>query len=121
MRRLSIDQARRYALAAQGMHGDVQTDAYYWFVTEKWGYELKGYPITEARLARFRSALATIVDGIGAGTFAARPGAVREETFESCMFCPYDRVCPGDRLQSWERKQGAPELRAYVELAEGDE
>ena len=121
VKRGTLLQLPIYALAAQGMHGDVQTDAYYWFVTEKWGYGKKGYPITEARLARFRSALATIVDGIGAGTFAARPGAVREETFESCMFCPYDRVCPGDRLQSWERKQGAPELRAYVELAEGDE
>ena len=108
-----------YALAAQQAHGQVPTDSYYWFATEQWDYKRAGYAITEERLERFRSALVTIVDGIGAGLFPARPGPAQQGTYVNCMFCPYTRVCPSDKARAWERKRGAPELAQYVTLSEG--
>ena len=108
-----------YALAAQQAHGQVPTDSYYWFATEQWDYKRAGYPVTEERLERFRSALVTIVDGIGAGLFPARPGPTQQGTYVNCMFCPYTRVCPSDKARAWERKRGAPELAQYVTLSEG--
>ncbi|MCH8851006.1 MAG: PD-(D/E)XK nuclease family protein, partial [Chloroflexi bacterium] len=108
-----------YALAAQQAHGQVPTDSYYWFATEQWDYKRAGYPVTEERLERFRSALVTIVDGIGAGLFPARPGPAQQGTYVNCMFCPYTRVCPSDKARAWERKRGAPELAQYVTLSDG--
>jgi RecB family exonuclease len=108
-----------YALAAQQVHGEVPTHSYYWFATEQWNYRRAGYEITAERLKEFRSALVTIVDGIGDGLFPARPGPTQQGTYVNCMFCPYTRVCPSDKARAWERKRGAPELSQYVTLSEG--
>ncbi|MCH8995145.1 MAG: PD-(D/E)XK nuclease family protein [Chloroflexi bacterium] len=107
-----------YALAARDAYGDVPVDSYYWFVTEQADYERKGYAIDADNVARFQHALTVITDGIGGGLFPARPGERRSEGFENCQICPYDRVCPRDRISVWRRKRWAPPLRDYLDLAE---
>ena len=77
--------------------------------------------MTEEKLQRFRDTLSVIVGGIGRGLFPARPGERRNEGFENCQLCPYDRLCLSDRARIWERKRLVPELRDYVDLAEPDE
>lgn len=110
-----------YALAAQGSHGAAPVEAYYWFATEEQGYKLVGYPVEETVLGALHGALGTILNGIASGLFPARPGRPRNESYDNCAFCPYDSVCPRDRLRLWERKRAAPELRHYLEMAEPDE
>ncbi len=107
-----------YALAAQAQFGAAAVAAYYWFVTERANYQRKGYSVDERELARFSEALEVIVGGIENGLFPARPGPSRQDGYENCQFCPYDRVCPRDRLRAWERKRNAAELRPYLDLAE---
>ncbi|MCH8949563.1 MAG: exodeoxyribonuclease V subunit gamma, partial [Chloroflexi bacterium] len=111
-----------YGLAAQVRYGAEAAktiDAYYWFVTEQSNYGRRGYPLGERELAAFREAVSIIVDGIGGGLFPARPGARRHDGgFENCHICPFDRICPRDRAAAWERKNLAPALRDYVNLAE---
>jgi hypothetical protein len=110
-----------YALAAQGFHGSTPVEAYYWFATEEQGYERKGYPVEETVLEALHGALGIILNGIASGLFPARPGKPRNESYDNCSFCPYDRVCPRDRSRLWERKRAAPELRRYLEMAEPNE
>lgn len=107
-----------YALAAQEQYGACATRAYYWFVREQHGYELRGYVVEKPQLDAFRSTLATIVDGIEAGVFPPRPGKASREGFENCQICPYDRVCSVDRGRAWERKSATRELASYLRLTE---
>jgi hypothetical protein len=111
-----------YALAARQSYGDaLAVEAYYWFVGEDQGYERRGYDVNDAILDEFQAAFRVILDGISSGLFPARPGKARQDTFENCSLCPYDRVCPNNRSRLWERKRGAPDLKRYLEMAEPDE
>jgi RecB family exonuclease len=107
-----------YALAARERFRAAAVAAYYWFVTERQSYASKGYAVDDRRLARFRHVLGIIVAGIENGLFPARPGSSRQDGFENCQICPYDRVCPGARADLWRRKRNAAELRPYLDLAE---
>jgi len=122
VKRGTLLQLPIYALAAQQAFAKVPTDAYYWFATDQESYGLAGYQISHQRHERFREALVTIVEGIRDGVFPARPGDENKmfKSYESCLFCPYTRVCPSDKARAWERKRGEPELAAYVTLAEGN-
>jgi hypothetical protein len=114
-----------YALAARDLHPDAEeVEAYYWFVGQRGVIEMKGGPIDAEADARFRDVLNTIVSGIEAGLFPARPGndawyPSRGPTFASCMFCDYDAVCSSGRGEQWVELREAPELARYVALAEG--
>jgi len=110
-----------YAVAAGSAYGDLPADAYYWFATEQQSYERVGYPVDDEVTARFREALAVILDGIGAGLFPSHPGQRGFDNFESCRFCPYDMMCARQRDRVWERKRNAPELAAYLQMAEGND
>ncbi len=128
-RTLKIDPVQRgtalqlpiYALAARQRYGEVPAAAYYWFATERAGYETNGHPVDEAVLSRFHEALTVILGGIEMGLFPARPGPWGNGAFENCRFCAYDRVCLRERARAWQRKRLAPELREYVDLAEPED
>jgi hypothetical protein len=87
----------------------------YWFVSEQGGFTLLDSVLDDRLLDRFGHVVTVLVDGIEAGLFAARPG----QRGANCRFCPFEAMCPGDRQRSWQRVKGAPELAAYVALAEG--
>jgi hypothetical protein len=114
-----------YALAARDLHPDAEeVEAYYWFVGQRGVIEMKGGPIDAEADARFRDVLNTIVSGIEAGLFPARPGndawyPSKGPTFAYCMFCDYDAVCSSGRGEQWVELRDAPELARYVALAEG--
>ncbi|MEY2436925.1 MAG: ATP-dependent helicase/nuclease subunit [Acidimicrobiaceae bacterium] len=114
-----------YALAARDLHPDAEdVEAYYWFVGQRGVIEMKGGPIDAAADARFREVLSTIVGGIEAGLFPARPGGdiwypSTGPTFANCSFCDYDRVCSSRRGEQWVELRDAPVLAPYVALAEG--
>jgi hypothetical protein len=81
------------------------------------------YDSTRAETA-LNAAVGTIVEGIEAGAFPARPGGSESnESFEkNCMFCEYARVCPKSKARLWDAKKGSdPILENYLNLAEDDE
>jgi RecB family exonuclease len=121
VKRGQLLQLPLYAVAAGSAYGDLPADAYYWFATEQQSYERVGYPVDDEVMARFREVLGVILDGIGAGLFPSHPGQRAFDNFESCRFCPYDMMCARQRDRVWERKRAAPELSAYVQMAEGND
>ncbi len=64
--------------------------------------------------------LGTVVTGIGDGTFPANPGDRRDDGSRGadCTTCPYDAVCPSDRLATWRHKRSDPWIEPYLALAE---
>jgi ATP-dependent helicase/nuclease subunit B len=109
-----------YGLAARAQLGDVPLRAAYWFLRDLDEFELVVLNLDEEMLRRFVEALAVIVAGIEAGRFPARRAALATSSLESCDRCPYDLVCPADRVRAWERKRQAPQLVSYVALVDPD-
>jgi RecB family exonuclease len=115
-----------YARAAAAQFpGADEVAAYYWFVGPGGAFQLTGGVVDDAVDGRFTDVVRTIVDGIEAGHFPARPGDEgwmpgRGEAFDNCRYCEYDRLCSSQRGEQWLHIRTARELAAYVELAEGD-
>jgi ATP-dependent helicase/nuclease subunit B len=110
-----------YALAG-AQHVDAQHgSAYYWSTR---GEEPAGYDLDEARRARFVEVVGIIADGIDGGSFPLNPGVndwdykLRRETYSNCFRCPYDRLCPPDRLAAFDRKIDDEHLVAFHQLEE---
>ncbi len=94
----------------------------YWFLSDRFGFQERGYQLDEAVLDRFGHALDVIVSGIESGAFPARPGdeVPHRNTFDNCKYCEFDPICPSDREPAWQRVRLAPGLADYVALSEGD-
>ena len=104
--------------------GSTDIDAAYWFVflTGADEFRPKNYASFESATKEFSPVIASIMGGIRAGAFPARPGARRNSrdvnSWENCLYCPYDTVCSSNRLTEWNRKKTASVLQDYVTLAE---
>jgi ATP-dependent helicase/nuclease subunit B len=67
------------------------------------------------------AALATVVAGIEAGVFPARPARPTFQPRVSCWFCEPDGLGTAGRWDEWERKRHAPELAPwFADLEDGD-
>ena len=118
-----------YSRAVRRAFPDAEIQAAYWFVRESGSRELKPRP-QEYDEAKADQALTEAIDvvagGIEQGVFPANPGKSRwvggRSSFESCGFCEFQRVCPQDKQQQWNRKKNSAEaLNDYLALAEPDE
>lgn len=113
-----------YAAAArERLDGIESITAAYWFVTEAQDFQMIGATLDGTVEERFREVVGGISRGIGQGVFPANPGATTfrdGSTWEHCLFCPYDRLCPKDRDRAWERLSGAPEVEVYRGLSIGE-
>jgi hypothetical protein len=69
-----------------------------------------------------REVVSTIADGIGAGVFPGVPGNVAYRpgrvTFDNCVYCDFDRLCPADRDRRWSRVQESAEVEPVIALLE---
>jgi hypothetical protein len=112
-----------YALAARKHFGDESTpvSAWYWFITEREKYKHVGYEVTDTEVDALRHALSAVVGGIRAGQFPGRPGAFDQfrNTGEHCHWCDFDRICPANRAEQWNRSAADPALGTYVALTRG--
>jgi RecB family exonuclease len=106
-----------YALAAQAKYGSVPTESAYWFVGERANYRRVPVMLDERTTRRLHEVVDAVGEGVDAGLFPANPGGRGgRHGFEHCSFCPYDRVCPGDRQAAWERVQVDVALVPYRRL-----
>src|SRR6266540_2325220 len=69
--------------------------AFYWFITQRGGFDKIGYEPSPAQAGAFERTLTAILAGIRAGSFPAVPGDDEEfyGTFNNCRYCDYDRIC----------------------------
>ena len=114
-----------YALIAREILGPAtEVSAAYWFVFEKGNKRLRPehkVSLEEAQ-EKFAPVLETIIGGIRAGNFPARPGD--RDTWgdgppwKNCKYCDYSDACHSDRLIMWDRKKSSPPLSGYLTLAE---
>ncbi len=115
-----------YAAAARELVPEAEeVSAFYWFVSPRHRVEMQGRVIDDEANERFRDVLHTVVGGIEDGLFPARPGkdTWRQgvgDTYEGCLWCEYDRVCPKGRGEQWVHVKAHGALAKYVELAEGE-
>jgi hypothetical protein len=111
-----------YAEAVQREMPDADVEARYWFTRENEGGEgtARSIAYDNATRRRFADVLTTMVDGIGSGTFPPVAGEDVLGKPQNCRHCPYDRICPADRAELWERKGDGPAVRAYVDLTNVD-
>lgn len=94
-----------YGLAARALVPEaVEVRARYWFVSDKGAWHTREIVVDDTTMAQLRASAGTITEGISAGVFPARPGAISWDSFEHCRFCDYERICPPDRLVAWQRK-----------------
>lgn len=94
--------------------------ASYWFVTAKGNFQLVGYPVTDAVRDRVAGTLGTIVAGIEAGLFPARPTAGSTNPWVDCWYCDPDGLGAADLRRQWEAKRADPAVLPYTLLAEPD-
>jgi RecB family exonuclease len=109
-----------YAHAVRRAFGDATTpvEAAYWFVTTKEQFTRISLPLTRAVAERIDTVLRTIVDGIEQGLFACRVDPPDTSPFRVRDYVDPDGRGTRDRYRDWQRKRDAPELAAYVALAE---
>jgi ATP-dependent helicase/nuclease subunit B len=88
--------------------------AYYWFTKTD---RLIGYPVTDAVEQEVSATIQTIVEGIEAGVFPARPSE-KEQRWVECWSCTPDGLSNAALRSEWERKRDDPALTAYAGLCE---
>ncbi|HAM02625.1 MAG TPA: hypothetical protein DCQ30_10450 [Acidimicrobiaceae bacterium] len=118
-----LDGGRRlqlplYALAArQAFGGDGEPVlARYWMVSAERSATYFQLELDDRLERHFADVVGRIARGIDQGCFPAIPGAARDTTFENCMYCDFDRVCPATRDRQWGAKRGAPALAPVDDL-----
>jgi hypothetical protein len=113
-------QLALYALAVRNAHPDAAISAHYWFTREQGAEAFRGFALDDDAEARVHDVLATVVGAIAAGLFPAYPGAEGWFGPTNCAWCPYDRLCPRDRVRRFERRRGHPALEPLLSLREPD-
>ena len=95
--------------------------ANYWFTRETIEHALSGFTFDDDIEARLLEVLTTIVRSITDGNFPAYPGAEGFFGPDNCSWCPYDRVCPRDRVRRFERRRDHPALASLLALREPED
>ena len=116
--------ARAASARSQPESDNPVVQAAYWFVFEKGGSVLRpGLADQVDSAARLDKVVSVISGGINGGVFPpaprGRPGRRDGKSeLENCRWCPYDAVCPSDRLQTWDLKREAPGVQPYRGLSQ---
>lgn len=109
-----------YAMAARRRHGARgAVEAGYWYVGAQ--AMPASQPLDESLVARLSEVVATAVGGIEGGVFPGNPGRSDpsgDEREGHCHTCPFDELCPADRVTAWVRKREDPALAAYRRMTE---
>lgn len=110
-----------YALAARQLHADPTTpvESWFWFVETG---ELRGGPVAAVQEEQLRTALDVAVGGIRSGVFPINPGEETwrwgGSTWNNCVYCPFDLVCPTGRAEQWSHVRMDPLVRPYTDLVD---
>ena len=109
-----------YAMAARSAFGGGTVHARYWMVSAERATACYHLELTDAVESHFRQVVGQIAVGVEAGLFPGIPGPPRDNCFDSCMWCDFDRVCPAVRDRQWATKRASPELDPVNDLVESE-
>ena len=92
----------------------------YWFITSRGEFKMLPLQPPVDADGRLMDVLETTARGMFAGAFpqvpgdeTARPGKF---SWENCVYCDFDRICPAGRDAVWERKRATPGYRMHAAL-----
>jgi ATP-dependent helicase/nuclease subunit B len=112
-----------YALAARssfGWTGPVR--ARYWLTSWNRRFESLLCTLDETLATRLREVVSKIAEGIEAGAFPGVPGAETfrngRPTFDQCLHCDFDGLCPSDRDRRWSVVRQSGQVDPVVTLGE---
>jgi ATP-dependent helicase/nuclease subunit B len=105
-------QLPAYAQAALDAFGGSEARAEYWFVRKD--KEHVGIDLNDGNHLRYREAIATLIESISRGIFAAKP-PVNDYAY-GCSFCSPDGVSPGDLRTRWMHKRNDIRMQRLVSL-----
>ena len=98
-----------------------EVEGKFWFITSRGDFKMlpdQTSPDADRRLVEVLDGAAR---GMLAGAFPMVPG---EETmrpgkfsWENCVYCDFDRICPAGRDAVWERKRAAPGYQHHAGLS----
>jgi RecB family exonuclease len=107
-------------LESQGL-GGVSIDAAYWFMTTRGEFKLAQQRIDDRIAGLFENAITIIDQGMSAGCFPQVPGSDTyrrgRSSWDNCIYCPFDRICPAARDHLHDRKQADPVAAQHGRLA----
>jgi len=120
-----VDRGRKlqlllYGLAARQLQGlpEAEVQAWFWFVEQ--GDMRRGGPVDSAQESRLTTVLDVVVGGIREGVYPANPGKEKwqsnRQTWENCVYCPFDLVCPTTRVEQWSAQRQDSAALAYADL-----
>jgi RecB family exonuclease len=108
-----------YALAARAAFGATDPPdpvrASYRFIDEPGEVAVE---LDDGTIERTREVLTLLASTVESGSFPCRPGEPRQESFEHCSWCDFNRICPAEREVLWRVARTAPALAGYVDLVE---
>ena len=112
-RHVQLALYRRAVLASMPELAEDDVDGAFWFVSSRGEFKMlpsePGHGDTDRRL---EEVLDVTARGIRGGYFPQVPGPETSRpgrfSWDNCVYCPYDRVCPTGRDAVWERKQESP-------------
>ena len=115
-------QLGAYAYAAKQHLGTESAHAYYWYTSTRGEFRTAGYPWGTEQDDRFREAVSTIIRGIESGQFPPNPGEYNAHyaNFKNCSWCPFTRICPGDRNEEFEEAVLSGRLVDYVAMVNNE-
>jgi len=107
-------------MESQGL-GGVSIDAAYWFMTTRGEFKLAQQRIDDRIAGLFESAIRIVDQSMSAGCFPQVPGGDTyrrgRSSWDNCLYCPFDRICPAARDHLHDRKQADAVAAEHGRLA----
>jgi hypothetical protein len=104
-----------YAMAGRAAAPGARVTAAYWFVTDGPSYGRQVVEVDGELEDRVVEVVGRIVEGVESGLFPANPGGEDGRGgWSNCRHCPFDRVCPADRQEAWDRTAADPVMAPYL-------
>jgi RecB family exonuclease len=110
---------RRALLAAVAEVDDAE--GAFWFVTSRGEFKMLPASTPPRADDRLMQVLDGAAQGILAGAFPQVPGAETSRpgkfSWDNCVYCDFERICPAGGYAVWERKHDTPGYRLHSRLA----
>jgi len=115
---------RRAVLASIPDLQEDEVEGAFWFVSSRGGFKmLPSEPSAYDPDRRLDEVLKLTAQGILGGVFPQIPGNETSRpgkfSWDNCIYCPFERICPAGRDAVWERKQSTPGYTLYQSLVAG--
>jgi RecB family exonuclease len=95
-----------------------EAHAFYWFITQRGGFQQISYEPTPDLEERFVATLEAIAGGVTTGAFPAQPDEWDDfyNSFKNCRYCDFDRICARRREEAFAEKRDDPAMDGWLRV-----